>query len=161
MDRSKITSASHVPFMRAALEEAARAADSGNTAVAAVLRHGETIVACSGSRVETTGDPLDHAEAVVIREVAGRFGRDFLAQCILYSTMEPCPMCAWAIHLAGIHTIVLGARHAALGRRDLGTFTVESLMQLTGQSLSVISGVLEQECVAFRGTWSRRTGRLL
>ena len=70
-------------------------------------------------------------------------------------------MCAWAIHLAGIRTIVLGARHAALGRRDLGAFTVESLMQLTGQSLSVIPGVLEQECVAFRRAWSQRMGRVL
>lgn len=70
-------------------------------------------------------------------------------------------MCAWAIHLAGIRTIVLGARHAALQRRDLGAFTVESLMALTERELNVVSGVLEDECVAFRRNWSLRTGRIL
>ena len=112
-DRS---SAIHERFMRAALEEAQRAAEHGDTAMAALVTHGGQIVAMLGGRVNTTGDPRAHDEMTVIGVACGRLGRERLRDCTLYTTMEPCPMCGWAIHLAGIGTVVLGARHQALGR---------------------------------------------
>ena len=91
------TTAIHERFMRAALEEAQRAAEHGETAVAALVTHGGEIVAISGSRVDTTDDPRAHAEMTVIGEACGRLGRARLRECTLYTTMEPCPMCGWAI----------------------------------------------------------------
>jgi len=151
----------HERFMRAALDEAQRAAEQGDTAVAALITHGGEIVAISGGRVETTGDPRAHAEMTVIGESCGRLGRARLRECTLYTTMEPCPMCGWAIHLAGIGSVVLGARHQALGRTDLGRYSLEGLLCMTGQSMAIVSGILEDECMAFRRAWQKRTGRLV
>ena len=70
-------------------------------------------------------------------------------------------MCAWAIHLAGIGTVVLGARHEALGRTDLGHYSLEGLLLMTGQSMTIVTGILEAECTAFRRAWQERSGRLV
>jgi tRNA(adenine34) deaminase len=155
------STAIHERFMRAALEEAQRAAENGDTAVAALVTHGDEIVAISGGRVDTTGDPRAHAEMTVIGEACGRLGRARLHECTLYTTMEPCPMCGWAIHLAGIGTLVLGARHQALGRTDLGRYSLEGLLRMTGQSMTIVTGILEAECTAFRRAWQERSGRLV
>jgi tRNA(adenine34) deaminase len=151
----------HERFMRAALEEAHKAAARGDTAVAALVTRGNEIVAVAGGRVESTDDPRAHAEMTVIGEACARIGRGRLRECTLYATMGPCPMCGWAIHLAGIGTVVLGARHRALGRVDLGDYSLEGLLRMTGQSMAIVSGVLEAECTAFRRAWQERTGRLM
>ena len=61
----------------------------------------------------------------------------------LYCTMEPCPMCAGALKLAGITRLVLALRHARLRRTDLGRFSVEAFCAMTGHALAVSDGVLE------------------
>jgi hypothetical protein len=68
-------------------------------------------------------------------------------------------MCGWAIHLAGIGTVVLGARHRALGRTDLGGYSLEGLLAWTGQRMTIVTGILEAECTAFRRAWQERSGR--
>jgi tRNA(Arg) A34 adenosine deaminase TadA len=70
-------------------------------------------------------------------------------------------MCAWAIHLARIDRIVLGARHADIGRPDLGRFRLERLAELTGQPFNLTTGIRQAECVALRRAWKARTRRLL
>jgi tRNA(Arg) A34 adenosine deaminase TadA len=152
--------ADHAKLMRLALEEARRAAERGDTAVAALIARGDEVVSIAGSTVRTRSTPLGHAELVAIADACSKLGRSHLSDCTLYSTMEPCPMCGWAIHLAGLRAVVLGARHAALGRLDLGTYSLERLMAMTGQRIELITGVLKEECEAFRRDWSRRTGRL-
>jgi tRNA(Arg) A34 adenosine deaminase TadA len=71
--------------------------------VAALATHGSEIAAIAGSRVDTSGNPRAHAEMTVI----GKPADGSAARVLLYSTMEPCPMCARAIHLAEIGTVVL------------------------------------------------------
>jgi len=151
----------HQRFMRAALDEARQAAQRGDTAVASLIAHRGEILAISGNRVHTTGDPRAHAEMAAIGEVCARVGGARLRECTLYTTMEPCPMCGWAIHLAGIGTVVLGARHRALGRTDLGGYSLEELLRMTGQSMTIVTGILEAECTAFRRDWQERSGRLV
>jgi tRNA(adenine34) deaminase len=151
----------HERFIRAALAEARQAAARGDTAVGALVAIGEQIVAIGSSRVASAGNPLAHAEMEVIAEACARLGRARLRECTLYATMEPCPMCGWAIHLAGIGTVVLGARHRALGRTDLGGYSLDGLMRSTNQSLTIVSGILEAECTSFRRAWQERTGRLV
>jgi tRNA(Arg) A34 adenosine deaminase TadA len=150
----------HAKFMRLALEEARRASDRGDTAVAALIARGDEVVSIAGSTVHTRGTPLGHAELEAIAAACSKLGRSRLPDCTLYSTMEPCPMCGWAIHLAGLQSVVLGARHAALDRVDLGTYSLERLMEMTGQRIELVTGVLETECEEFRRDWNRRTGRL-
>jgi tRNA(Arg) A34 adenosine deaminase TadA len=98
------------PAMARALDEAAAAAASGEVPVGAVLidAAGE-IVAASGNRVERDHDPTAHAEMLVLRAAAGGLGTKRLADCDLYVTLEPCPMCAAAIALARIRRLYFAA----------------------------------------------------
>src|SRR5439155_25776780 len=91
------------PAMARALDEAAAAARRGEVPVGTVLvdAAGEVVVA-SGNRVEQDTDPTAHAEMLALRAGAARLGLKRLADCDLYVTLEPCPMCAAAIGLARI-----------------------------------------------------------
>lgn len=96
--------------MARALDEAASAAAEGEVPVGAVLVDGAgTIVAAAGNRVERDHDPTAHAEMLVLRAGAARRRLKRLADCDLYVTLEPCPMCAAAIGLARIRRLYFGA----------------------------------------------------
>jgi len=96
--------------MARALDEAAVAAQAGEVPVGAVLvdAAGAVIVA-SGNRVERDHDPTAHAELLVLRAGAAALGMKRLADCDLYVTLEPCPMCAAAISLAHIRRLYFAA----------------------------------------------------
>jgi tRNA(adenine34) deaminase len=97
--------------MALALAEAESAAALGEVPVGAVLVDAASgaVVAAAGNRVETASDPLAHAEMLVLREGTLRLGRKHLADCDLYVTLEPCPMCAAAIALARIRRLYFAA----------------------------------------------------
>jgi tRNA(adenine34) deaminase len=96
--------------MGRALEEAAAAAESGEVPVGAVLADATgAIVAAAGNRVERDRDPTAHAEMLVLRAGAAALGMKRLADCDLYVTLEPCPMCAAAIALARIRRLYFAA----------------------------------------------------
>jgi tRNA(adenine34) deaminase len=85
-------------FMDLALREAEKAAAAGEVPVGAVLVDGASrqVIAADHNRTEALGDPLAHAELLVLRSaIAARGGR--LEGCDLYVTLEPCAMCAGAI----------------------------------------------------------------
>src|SRR2546427_12178665 len=97
-------SGEHDQWMRVALEEAAAAERAGNLAVGGVLvREGE-VLGRGHNESTTTADVTAHAEMVLIREVSRRLrivnprmraDSGGLAGSVLYTTVEPCPMCAW------------------------------------------------------------------
>jgi tRNA(Arg) A34 adenosine deaminase TadA len=109
------------PIMALALEIAAQAGADGEVPVGAVLVNaaGEA-VARSANRVEHDRDPTAHAEMVVLREAASRLGTKTLADCDLYVTLEPCPMCAAAISLARIRRLYFGASDPKSGGVEHG-----------------------------------------
>jgi tRNA(adenine34) deaminase len=96
--------------MELALAEAEAAAARGEVPVGAVLLDGAgEVVAADGNRTEQLTDPTAHAEMLVIRAAAQQVGRPRLMDCDLYVTLEPCPMCAYAIGLARIRRLYYGA----------------------------------------------------
>jgi tRNA(adenine34) deaminase len=97
--------------MERALDEAARAAASGEVPVGAVLVDAATgkVLAASGNRVESLKDPTAHAEMLVIRAGAASREGPRLEDCDLYVTLEPCAMCAAAISFARIRRLYFGA----------------------------------------------------
>ena len=140
-------SRSHEDWMRIALEDAAKSASAGNSAVGSlVIRDGE-IIGRGGNEVNSTSDPTAHAEIVAIRNT----GQTDLSGCTLYTTFEPCPMCCGAIMVSGVDVLVLGARHDRVAR-NFGDYSVERLIELSeyGDRLSVVTGVLTQECADIR-----------
>jgi tRNA(adenine34) deaminase len=96
--------------MAQALAAAATAGDSGDVPIgAALLDRGGAVVAIAGNRVERDRDPTAHAEMLVLRQGAARLDATRLADCDLYVTLEPCPMCAAAIALARIRRLYFAA----------------------------------------------------
>lgn len=96
-------------FMDMALAEAGKAAASGEVPVGAVLVDGASraVIAADHNRTELLGDPLAHAELLVLRRgIAARGGR--LQGCDLYVTLEPCAMCAGAIVHARLRRLYYG-----------------------------------------------------
>ena len=138
---------SHEEWMRVALEDAAKSAEAGNSAVGSiVVREGE-VIGRGGNEVNSTSDPTAHAEVVAIRDT----GQIDLSGSTLYTTFEPCPMCCGAIMVAGVDVLVLGARHDPVAR-NYGDYSVENLIEMSeyGDRLSVVTGVLTQECADIR-----------
>jgi len=101
-----------MPFrshMDAALAEARAAAARGEVPVGAVVVRDGAVLARAGNRTRELADPTAHAEVLAIRAACAALGRDRLAGCDLYVTLEPCPMCAAAISFARIARLYYGA----------------------------------------------------
>ena len=102
-------------MMRAALEEAQKAADMGEMPVGCVIVKDGEILACGHNLRETTNDPSAHAEIVAMRRAAEKLGSWRLEGCTMYVTLEPCPMCAGAIVQGRVGRLVYGADDPACG----------------------------------------------
>ena len=96
-------------LMRRALEEAEEAARKGEVPIGAVVARGDEILATAHNERETKQDPTAHAELLALRRAAKQLGGWRLSGCTLYATLEPCPMCAGALHAARIDRLVYAA----------------------------------------------------
>ena len=144
----------HEHYMDIALELSRQSAAQGNRPTGALIVDADgTIIAQGGNRVYTDFDPTAHGEMVVIREACAKLKKVDLSGCTLYTAMEPCPMCCWAILETKISRVVLGGRHAGIGRKDIGSYSVETLFNLTGRSFELVTGVKSRECEEFRLAW--------
>ena len=144
----------HEHYMDIALELSRQSAAQGNRPTGALIVDADgTIIARGGNRVYTDFDPTAHGEIVVIREACAKLKNVDLSGCTLYTAMEPCPMCCWAILETKISRVVLGGRHAGIGRKDIGSYSVETLFNLTGRSYELVTGVKSRECEEFRLAW--------
>jgi tRNA(adenine34) deaminase len=98
------------PPMRLALAEAQRAQEHGDVPVGAVVLGPDgAVLAAAGNERELTGDPTAHAEVLALRRASAVLGEWRLAGCTLVVTLEPCTMCAGALVLARVPTLVFGA----------------------------------------------------
>ena len=135
-----------VTFMRAAIEEAARAPAISEIPIAALLVLNGTILARSHNYREIWQDPTAHAEMIVIREAAKVLGSWRLIDTTLYVTLEPCAMCLGAIILARIPRVVFGARDPKAGAcGSVMDFTHEPRLN---HQVEVAGGVLGEESQA-------------
>src|SRR5438309_3093195 len=146
--------------MALALRHAEEAFARGDWPVAAVLVRDGAVLGIGQNRQNTESDVTWHAEFEAMRTATRQHGADRVTGSTVYSTMEPCPMCAGAMKLAGISRLVLGLRHAALRRTDLGTYSIETFCRMTGYDLALITGVRERECTALRRRWGKDSVRV-
>ena len=142
-------------FMDQVLAHCRIALKRGDCPVAAIVVRNGLVVGVGSNRVATGFDATAHAETEAIRDACRRLGASRLEGCTLYSAMEPCPMCGWALKEAGIARLVLGARHAGMRRTDYGDYAIEKLLALTRASLELTTGVRVAECEAMRRRWAR------
>lgn len=133
--------------MRMALAEAKLAGASGDIPIGAVVTDAEGRVLGTGRNLrEAEHDPSGHAEIVALRHAAAARGTSRLDGCILFTTLEPCVMCAGAALTARVARVVFGAWDAKAGAAG----SVYDLLRDGRLPLrcEVVSGVLEAECAA-------------
>ena len=131
-------------WMRQALAAAHEAGQRGEVPIGACIVSGETVIAAAGNRTRTDQDPTGHAEILALREAAAKVGNYRLTDAVVYSTIEPCVMCAGALIQARVGRLVYGARDERAG-------AVESHFQVCdtdflNHRIEVTAGVLEEEC---------------
>jgi len=134
----------HESFMRQALELASDAAANGDVPVGCVIVRGDEIIGRGNNQIQRRGDPTRHAEIVAIEDAVQTVGEKFLTDCTLYVTLEPCAMCAGAIVLARIPTVVYGASDPKTGACR-SVFEIIDDPRLN-HSAVIRTGILEQEC---------------
>jgi len=128
-----------------ALDLATAAAGDGDVPVGAVVVSPAGEVIGEGRNLrEVQGDPTAHAEIVALREAARRTGEWRLEGCTLVVTLEPCPMCAGALVLSRVSTLVLGAWDPKMGACGSVWDIVRD--RRATHRVEVISGVREAEC---------------
>ena len=143
-------------YMDMALAQAEDAFARGDWPVGAVVVNDGLILALGQNRQNTLGDITVHAETDALRRAQGTHGLAAIAGSTLYCTMEPCPMCAWALKLAGVQRLVLGLRHATLDRIDMGGYSIEAFCTMVGFStLELTTDVRLAECLAIRRRWGK------
>src|SRR5690349_2709502 len=102
-------------YMRRCLQLAEIAALAGDTAVGALIVRGDEVVAEGIERTRATLDPSAHAEVEAIRQACQRLATLDLRGCSLYSTVEPCVLCGYAIRRTGIARVVYGVAAGQVG----------------------------------------------
>lgn len=102
-------------FMREALKEARKALDLGEVPVGAVVVCQNKIIARGHNQTEQLTDSTAHAEMLAITSAFNYLGSKYLSECSLYVTLEPCVMCAGALHWAQLQQLVFGASDVQRG----------------------------------------------
>jgi tRNA(adenine34) deaminase len=133
-------------YMRMALAEARAAARAGEVPIGAVVVCGDVVISRGRNRRESDADPTAHAELVAVREAARALGRWRLSGCTVYVTLEPCPMCAGALHAARVSRCVYGAVDPKAGA--LGTLYDIASDERLNHRYEVTAGVLADESTA-------------
>jgi len=139
--------------MARALELARAGGLRGEVPVAALIVHGEAVLAESHNRTTELGDPTAHAEMIAIRAAAPRMGDWRLTGCTLYVTLEPCAQCAGAIVLARVSRLVFGAPDPKSGMAG----SLENLVQdpRLNHRVELAGGVLADESAALLRSFFR------
>lgn len=135
--------------MKLAIYEAEAAAEIDEVPVGAVIVRksggAEEIIAAAHNKRETSKNALGHAEIIAIDEACRKIGSWRLAECTIYVTLEPCPMCAGAIVNARIPRVVFGAKDPKAG-------AFGSVINLNYYPLNfkpeITSGILSDECAS-------------
>jgi tRNA(Arg) A34 adenosine deaminase TadA len=136
-------------MMRLAIEQARIARREGNKGYGAVLAMGGQVVATGRDGSMTQRDPSLHAEFTAIRKAAESLGDGDLSGGVLFSTCEPCPMCASLSVWANLSAIIYGASIEATARLGKARILI-SCREVVRRSpvwMEVIGGVLEEECM--------------
>jgi tRNA(adenine34) deaminase len=134
----------HERWMRLALDEARAAAATSEVPVGAIVVHGERVLGRGHNLTRQWADPTAHAEMLAIRQALATLGADRLVGSALYTTLEPCTMCAGAMVLARVDTLIFGARDPKAGAAGSVYDLVRS--PWLNHRVIVVSGVLADEC---------------
>jgi tRNA(Arg) A34 adenosine deaminase TadA len=137
---------SDVKYMDLALAEAKKAEAAGEVPVGAVIVADGTVIGRGFNQPISAADPTAHAEIIALREAARKLGNYRLSKVTMYSTVEPCTMCAGAMIHARIARLVFGAPDPKAGSAG-SIYNVLTDPRLNHR-VDVFPGVREAECAA-------------
>ena len=148
-------------FLQAALAEASKSAEKGEVPIGCVIVKDGRIIGRGHNQIEGLRDPTAHAEILAIGAACQALENWRLDGCVLYVTLEPCPMCAGAILNGRVSRVVYGARDKRLGALGstysiLEDNPINRVVQIEGPAM-------EEECLGmlrafFRALRSRKKG---
>jgi len=132
-------------WMQKALAAAAEAGERGEVPIGAcVVTNEGRVLLIAGNRTRTDCDPTAHAEVLALREAARQFGNYRLTGVAVYSTIEPCAMCAGALVQARVRRLIYGARDERFGAVETKFRICDS--DSLNHRMEITPGVLEEEC---------------
>lgn len=134
---------SNDPFMQAAIEEAKKGLAAGGIPIGSVLVHNGKIIGRGHNQRVQQGSTIHHAEMNCL-ENAGRQPARVYRECVLYSTLSPCPMCSGAALLYGIPRIVVGENKTFQGP--------EEYVRSQGVNVEIVN---DAECIALMENFIR------
>ena len=147
-------------WMRQALDAAREAQARGEVPIGTCIVSENEFVAVAGNRTRTDCDPTAHAEIVALREAARILGNYRLTGVDVYSTIEPCAMCAGALIQARVMRLIYGAADERAGA-VVSRFRICDT-DFLNHRIEVRSGVLEPECRALmQDFFKMRRGRIV
>jgi tRNA(Arg) A34 adenosine deaminase TadA len=154
-----------VGFLRRAIELAAKARGEGRHPFGALIvnGNGETIVEARNNAVRPAGDPTQHAEMLACRAVARKMTEAEMSECTLYTSTEPCAMCAGAIYWVGLGRVVyaLSAQRLAkyAGAQEALDLPCRELFARGMRRVVVAGPAMENEAgVVHEGFWTKGPG---
>ena len=133
-------------FMGEALRQAARALEANEVPVGAVIVRAGKIIARAFNQVEALKDATAHAEMLALTQAQAAVGDWRLTDCTLYSTKEPCPMCAGAV----VHTRLARVVYGAADPKGGAAGSALNLLQFPSLNhhCQITGGMREAECRA-------------
>jgi len=131
-------------FMQEALAQAAKALDSEDVPVGAIVVRDGHVIGRGRNQRELLQDPTAHAEMIALTAAAEHVGHWRLEGCTMYVTLEPCPMCAGALVLARVARLVYGAPDEKAGACG-SLFTISDDPRLNHR-VETVAGVLAEPC---------------
>ena len=137
----------HLPYVRRCFELAADAVARGNHPFGAVLVLDDRVVAEAHNEAVTSGDPTRHAELRALEAGLPHVAPADRARLVLYTSTEPCVMCAGAIYWSEISLVVFGCSARALGEAAGDDFLVPSrqILALGRRPPTLVGPLLEEE----------------
>ena len=150
-------------LIKTAIQIAQSARDNGNHPFGALLADKEgNILLKAENTVVTERDCTGHAETNLMRKASQQYDSDFLAECTLYTSTEPCPMCSGAIFWGNIRRVVYGLSEEGLysmvgdDAEDVLYFPCRGLFEKGRKEIQMIGPVLEDEAIKVHfGFWGQ------
>jgi len=131
--------------MNHALSQAEIAFKNNEVPVGSILTHNNKIISSNYNKVKSNVDPTAHAEILCIREAAKKLKITNLSNCELYTTLEPCAMCAQAIAFSKIKCLYFGAYDKKFGAIENGVRLFHS--KTHNHTPEIYGGIMEQKAV--------------
>jgi len=133
----------HLPddtyYMKQAITLAEQALSEGEVPIGAIVVCNHKIIGRGYNQTIALQDATAHAEMLAITSASNYLGSRILADCTLYVTLEPCPMCAGATYLANLGRLVFGTSDTKRGYQIVAPRILHPKTQLT-------IGILENDC---------------